>query len=51
MRVLVLDHFPLTQSGLHRSKATHLTTASGTLYGFAGAIFGIVTAFLGSEKG
>ena len=33
------------------TEATHLTTASGTLFGFAGAIFGIVTAFLGSEKG
>lgn len=32
------------------TEATHLTTASGTLFGFAGAIFGIVTAFLGSEK-
>jgi len=33
------------------TEATHLTTASGTLFGFAGAIFGIVTAFLGTEKG
>ena len=33
------------------TEATHLATASGTLFGFAGAIFGIVTAFLGSEKG
>ena len=32
------------------TEATPLTTASGTLFGFAGAIFGIVTAFLGSEK-
>lgn len=31
-------------------EATHLTTASGTLFGFAGAIFGIVTAFLGTES-
>jgi hypothetical protein len=31
--------------------ATHLTTSTGTLFGFAGAVFGIVTAFLGSEKG
>jgi hypothetical protein len=28
----------------------HLTTASGFLFGFAGAIFGVVTAYLGSEK-
>jgi hypothetical protein len=33
------------------TEATHLTTATGTLFGFAGAVFGIVTAFLGSEKG
>jgi hypothetical protein len=32
-------------------EATHLTTSTGTLFGFAGAVFGIVTAFLGSEKG
>jgi hypothetical protein len=32
------------------TEATHLTTATGTLFGFAGAIFGIVTAFLGTEK-
>jgi hypothetical protein len=32
-------------------EASHLTASSGTLFGFAGAIFGIVTAFLGSEKG
>jgi len=31
--------------------ATHLSTSTGTLFGMAGAIFGIVTAFLGSEKG
>ncbi len=31
-------------------EATHLTTATGTLFGFAGAIFGIVTAFLGTES-
>jgi hypothetical protein len=33
------------------TEATHLTTSSGVLFGLAGAIFGIVTAFLGSEKG
>lgn len=33
------------------TEATHLTTSAGVLFGFAGAIFGIVTAFLGSEKG
>jgi hypothetical protein len=32
-------------------EATHLTTSTGTLFGFAGAVFGIVTAFLGTEKG
>ncbi len=31
-------------------EATHLMSSSGTLFGFAGAIFGIVTAFLGSES-
>jgi hypothetical protein len=33
------------------TEATHLTTSAGVLFGFAGAIFGIVTAFLGTEKG
>jgi hypothetical protein len=32
-------------------EATHLSTSTGTLFGFAGAVFGIVTAFLGTEKG
>jgi hypothetical protein len=32
------------------TEAVGLTTATGTLFGFAGATFGIVTAFLGSEK-
>ena len=32
-------------------EATHLTTSTGTLFSFAGVVFGIVTAFLGSEKG
>ena len=43
--------FAVLVGGGIASEATHLTTSAGVLFGFAGAIFGIVTAFLGSEKG
>jgi hypothetical protein len=43
--------FAMLVGGGIATEATHLTTSSGVLFGFAGAIFGIVTAFLGSEKG
>lgn len=31
--------------------SAHMTASSGALFGFAGSVFGVVTAFLGSEKG
>jgi hypothetical protein len=49
--VVALSIFAALVGGGVATEATHLTTASGTLFGFAGAIFGIVTAFLGTEKG
>lgn len=33
------------------SDAAHLASAPGALFGFAGSVFGLVTAFLGTEKG
>lgn len=49
--VIALAIFAALVGGGIATEATHLTTACGTLFGFAGAVFGIVTAFLGSEKG
>jgi hypothetical protein len=49
--VIALAIFAALVGGGIATEATHLTTAAGTLFGFAGAVFGIVTAFLGSEKG
>lgn len=49
--VIAFSIFAALVGGGIATEATHLTTASGTLFGFAGAIFGIVTAFLGTEKG
>jgi len=49
--VVAFSIFAALVGGGIATEATHLTTASGTLFGFAGAIFGIVTAFLGIEKG
>jgi hypothetical protein len=48
---IALAIFAALVGGAIATEATHLGTASGTLFGFAGAVFGIVTAFLGSEKG
>jgi len=33
------------------SDAAHLANAPAALFGFAGSVFGLVTAFLGTEKG
>ena len=49
--VIAFSIFAALVGGGIATEATHLTTATGTLFGFAGAVFGIVTAFLGSEKG
>ena len=49
--VIALAIFAALVGGGIATEATHLTTATGTLFGFAGAVFGIVTAFLGIEKG
>jgi hypothetical protein len=49
--IIALAIFAALVGGGIATEATHLTTACGTLFGFAGAVFGIVTAFLGSEKG
>jgi hypothetical protein len=49
--VIALAIFAALVGGGIACEATHLTTSTGTLFGFAGAVFGIVTAFLGSEKG
>jgi hypothetical protein len=49
--VIAFAIFAALVGGGIATEATHLTTACGTLFGFAGAVFGIVTAFLGSEKG
>ena len=48
--VIAFSIFAALVGGGIATEATHLTTASGTLFGFAGAIFGVVTAFLGTEK-
>jgi hypothetical protein len=49
--VIAFAIFAVLAGGGIATEATHLTTAAGTLFGFAGGVFGIVTAFLGSEKG
>ena len=49
--VIAFSIFAALVGGGIACEATHLTTSTGTLFGFAGAVFGIVTAFLGSEKG
>jgi hypothetical protein len=49
--VIAFAIFAVLVGGGIACEATHLTTSTGTLFGFAGAVFGIVTAFLGSEKG
>jgi hypothetical protein len=49
--VIAICIFVALAGGGIACEATHLTTSTGTLFGFAGAVFGIVTAFLGSEKG
>lgn len=49
--VIAFAIFAALAGGGIACEATHLTTSTGTLFGFAGAVFGIVTAFLGSEKG
>ena len=49
--VIAFSVFAALVGGGIACEATHLTTSTGTLFGFAGAVFGIVTAFLGSEKG
>jgi len=49
--VIAFAIFAALVGGAIACEATHLTTSTGTLFGFAGAVFGIVTAFLGSEKG
>jgi hypothetical protein len=49
--VIAFGIFAALAGGGIACEATHLTTSTGTLFGFAGAVFGIVTAFLGSEKG
>jgi hypothetical protein len=49
--VIAFSIFAVLVGGGIATEATHLTTAAGTLFGFAGGVFGIVTAFLGSEKG
>ena len=49
--VIAIGIFVALAGGGIACEATHLTTSTGTLFGFAGAVFGIVTAFLGSEKG
>jgi len=49
--IIALGIFCALVGGGIATEATHLSTAAGTLFGFAGAVFGVVTAFLGSEKG
>ena len=49
--VIAFSIFAALVGGGIACEATHLSTSTGTLFGFAGAVFGIVTAFLGSEKG
>jgi hypothetical protein len=49
--LIAISIFAVLAGGGVATEAIHLTTAAGTLFGFAGGVFGVVTAFLGSEKG
>jgi hypothetical protein len=42
--------FALLVGGGIATDAAHMSSSSGALFGFAGSVFGVVVAFLGTEK-
>ncbi|MGH7912357.1 MAG: hypothetical protein ACREQM_04400 [Candidatus Dormibacteraceae bacterium] len=49
--VIAMAIFAVLIGGGVATEAIHLTSSSGTLLGLGGAFFGVVAAFLGTEKG